>query len=606
MKMRKASDMQLKAICHGEGPARVLAGPGSGKTFTIIQRIHYLIEHSHISPDKILCVTFTKAAAIEMERRFQSLSEKKVCFGTLHSICFQILRRSGKFKHFSLIKESQKRKIIESLLVNNMQIGNYEEDLIWDILSAISKKKNMPSFSTPDFLLEEQFLKLFEQYEDMLLERKWIDFDDMIQKALILLQEDQEIRMRWQSLFSYILVDEFQDMNENQYKIVRLLSQPECNLFVVGDDDQSIYGFRGADPGIMKRFTMDFPSAKQLLLTENYRSGSEIVRFAAEMIKENIMRLPKEPIALKEGGNLIISYGAGRLEEENCMLRHIKKLNQDKLKNSAVILRTNREVAQYTFLLKKAAIPVKELKEDKEDYLHHFIMKDICAFLRFIREGNRREDFLQFMNKPERYLSRMALHEINIKENDLLIYYKSKPKLIKEIKKLFLDLKKASQMSPSLAIRYFRKIIGYDNYLREKSVNEQEIIKWLQIADKCQVLFQKIKLQEKVDCFLERIEKEDGNTSENRKIDYSDGIAVLTMHSAKGLEFSSVFLPDLNEGVIPVKNCKTEESIEEERRLLYVAITRAQNDLYLYFTSERNRKPTRFLEKKLVIDDPHQ
>ncbi len=604
--MRKASNLQQKAIMHGNGPARVLAGPGSGKTFTIIQRIYYLITHYHISPDKILCVTFTKAAALEMEQRFYhnfpdvSHSEnKKVQFGTLHSLCYQILRESGDFYQYSLVSENTKRNIIKQLFANEAVMQEADYDMITNLLSAISKRKNIPDAKPPVFLTDVQFDALYCQYESMLQERKVIDFDDMIIKAYQLLLNKKTLLQRWQSAFLHILVDEFQDMNENQYKIVRLLAEPQKNLFIVGDDDQSIYGFRGASPGIMKQFAVDYPNINHLFLSENYRSGNQIVTLANTMIKQNKDRLYKKPIPMRKGGGVEVSFQKSRKEEEEILIRHLKQLSFKQLTESAVILRTNREVFQYASLLKQAKIPIKEQQQEETDYLHHFIMEDICAFLKFIREGGYRENFLKFVNKPERYFSRQAFTEETVQLRALLRYYQNNQQMQHTIQVLFNQINKAAELSAGLAVRYFRQVIGYDRYLEETANTIQEKELFFAHAKKVQDLFMQMKEKEKVDSFCKRKETElSAQTKDN--ISYTKGVSVMTMHSVKGLEFTYVFLPDLNEGVIPGKTCKSQESMEEERRLLYVAITRAREFLYLYYTCERNRKPTRFLKEFLI------
>lgn len=602
MKMHKASEMQLKAIMHGEGPARVLAGPGSGKTFTIIQRINYLITHYQIPPDKILCVTFTKAAALEMEQRFyldfkqdDSYNNKNVCFATLHSLCYQILKVSGDFYQYSLVSEVTKCSIIKQLLANEGIVQDADYDMISDILSVISKRKNVKDTSIPVCLTEEQFEKIQEGYQIMLKERRLMDFDDMISCAYQLLYTNQKLCSIWQQKYSYILVDEFQDVNESQYLLIKLLAKPQNNLFIVGDDDQSIYGFRGAMPGIMKQFAADYREMKQLYLTENYRSGKEIVFLAAQMIKENKDRLSKTSVPLKRGGKINIFFREDRRGEEQLLVKHLKELTFAQQTESAVIVRTNREVFQYRALLKRAGIVVREIKKQENNWLHHFITEDIRAFLQFIKAGRSREDFFRFMNKPERYIVRQPLTEQVVKEEQLLRYYQKNEKMCKSIHTLFTQLDRVSRMKESLAIRYFRQVMGYDAYLEEKAKSTREREEWIMLAGKLQEIFRKKKQGENIDVFLRRMDGEQNQPFVEKNTEVK-GVSIMTMHGVKGLEFTYVFLPDLNEGVIPEKTCKSKESIEEERRLLYVAITRAKESLFLYYTKERNRKPTRFLK----------
>lgn len=448
MNRHKISSVQLKAVTCKDGPVRVLAGPGSGKTYTIIQRILYLTRIKGILPKEILTVTFTKAAAAEMQQRYLAEIKQKekerpfdehVSFGTLHSICYHILNSSGSISRFSLIQESEKRKITEMLLRNTglLRDASYENslsDFITEFLNAVSRYKNgLPLENTA--LREEIPLKrLFFKYQSYLSEKHLLDFDDMILKCRNLLQENIFLRKQWQKRFRYLLVDEFQDINEIQYQVLKLLAAPEHNLFVVGDDDQSVYGFRGAFPDIMKQFLLDFPDAASVLLNENYRCAGNITAFAQRVIERNENRIEKEMHAKKSGGRVVWFFAESRKAEEVKLVSDIKALPENQQNDCAVIVRTNREAGLYAALLKR---------------------------------------------------------------NGCLV-------------------------------------------------------------------------------------------------------PVLTMHGAKGLEFDAVFLPDLNEGVIPARGCKTKEEKEEERRLLYVAVTRAKNHLFLYYTKERNRRLTPFLEGILI------
>lgn len=602
--MHKASKMQSSAIHHGNGPAIVIAGPGSGKTFTIIQRILYLIQSLKVSPEKILTITFTKAAAMEMQQRYlKELSDnpryqqinQSVCFGTFHSICYFIIKESGLMNNYSLIKELDKRKIIEMLLQNQNIEEAHDYDAVTRVLEAISRKKNLLKTVPPLNMTAGQFCKTEYDYEDMLKQQKLLDFDDMILKCLSILKKNSEFCRKWQKMFEYILIDEFQDINEPQYQVIKLLSAPSRNLFAVGDDDQAIYGFRGAAPEIMLRFQRDFPGTEQYLLTENYRSGNCIVDFADKMIRRSNNRFSKMIYPVKRGGQIHICFKESRREEELQLLSDLNGISREEQKRSAVIVRTNLEVFQYTALLKRHHISVKQTKTKENDIFHHYIMEDTCAFLRFCKEGYHRSDFIKIMNKPNMYLSRMALTGEIVTGENLAGYYRYNTEMANKIKRLFDNFRTAAGLSPALAVRYFRKIIGYDDYLRSRTENENEQEHLLKIADDIQEHFKKMKPCEKTDEFLKRSKAMD-NSDNNKMKTEIPGISVITMHAAKGLEFHSVFLPDLNEGIIPGKNVKTPEETEEERRLLYVAITRAEDSLYLYYTRERNRRLTRFLE----------
>ena len=273
--MREPSELQRLAIDHLSGPAQVIAGPGSGKTFVITCRILHLITHHHILPEHILVITYTKAAAQEMKERFEKAWKAgtgdgtkgpygNVNFGTFHSVCYNILKRSGISQSNSLIKESDKRKLLHILLGNHGLSSKCTYDNISFLINTISRMKNFEGSrwqegfqENADFSFQELDM-LKEEYDSYLAEQKMLDFDDMIIRCLGLLSKNPSVRGKYQKMFSYILVDEFQDINDPQYEILKMLALPENNLFVVGDDDQGIYGFRGAEPEIMKRFMEDF------------------------------------------------------------------------------------------------------------------------------------------------------------------------------------------------------------------------------------------------------------------------------------------------------------------------------------------------------------
>lgn len=596
--MQQPSKIQLEAIMHGEGPARVIAGPGSGKTFTIIQRIFYLIFNRQISPDSILTITYTKAAAREMQSRFLT-DEKSQClikgsgnvthFGTIHSICYSILKER-KGVQASITSENKRIRIMEELLKNRGFERMCSAEFAAEILSEISRIKNGISFSGKDLGIPQGSLQLLiNDYTAFMKERGLLDFDDLILQSLVLLQEDVTYREKWQNRIRYLLVDEFQDVNLIQYELIKLLAGKEKNLFVVGDDDQSIYGFRGSVPEIMKQFAQDYPEEKVLFLTDNYRSGERIVHFATEVVKKNKDRIWKEIHAGKSGGKIRGYYCETRILEEEKLLWDIRSLDKKEFLESALILRTNREVILYEELLLKHRIPVKRKGRKTQNVFEGEVAEDIRSFLRFCKEGESRNDFLRFMNKPDRYLSCKALLSERVSKKEILSYYGQNKEMCARIETLFTGLLLAEKLSFSQAVRCFRKQLGYENYLLSKYHGDKAGT--MKILDELQKGCQLAERGESVDVFFDRMKKKTPCEEEQTE----EGITVLTMHAAKGLEFQSVFLPDLNEGVIPDKKIKEEKELEEERRLLYVAITRAKEQLFLYYTGERNRKLTRFL-----------
>lgn len=630
--MRVPSKQQKNAIMHLTGPAQVIAGPGSGKTFTIIQRILYLVHKRQISPDKILVITYTKAAAEEMSNRYKlAVSEifnaqkgtahsddtpyEKVHFGTFHSICWQILCQSYRGS-LSLISESAKRELIRQLLINSDQsnIDNNDNlyDLISEIINGISRSKNQSSQSTETIKrLKDRpgrsiigipcakYMGIKNKYEQYLMEQNLLDFDDMIMKCLELFYKQPAVLKKYQMQFDYILADEFQDINLPQYQILKLLAAPGNNLFVVGDDDQAIYGFRGASPGIMKQFLSDYPRGKQMMLTENYRSGSPIVSLAAKMICQNKDRFEKQFYPMKSDGNVRLRCFENRKQEEDHLLRCLKTFKRKELAKTAVILRTNIEAAQYRELLQTADIPVtgKPLKDT--GLFNSFVMRDMVSFLSFIYNGRKRGDFFGFMNKPNRFLLREAFTDESISFLHFKRYFSENSETLRKMETFWKQLTLAGQLNSEFALSLFRGALGYDHYLEEKAVNSMQKKLWFYQANQAQKLFQDYVPGTDIKRFVRK--KEENAAFLMADSIQTEGVHICTMHSAKGLEFERVFLPDVNEGIIPSKKCITAEALEEERRLLYVAITRAEKELEIYYTKERGRTISRYLKNLIPL-----
>lgn len=600
------------------GPAQVIAGPGSGKTYTIIHRILYLVYHYQISPDKILVITYTKAAAEEMSSRYKkAIAEikigneyEKVHFGTFHSICWQILRQSVKHP-LSLIREHEKRELIDQILKNNGYGEQNNYDLITEILNEISRSKNLPEPALMDNgcqgegktvgnLPYAEYLKIKNGYGQYLREQDLIDFDDMITECLELFYSKPAIKKRYQMQFEYILADEFQDINLPQYQMLKLLAAPHHNLFVVGDDDQAIYGFRGASPGVMKQFFEDFPQGKQFMLTENYRCGREIVSLADRMICQNENRFEKKFYPMRPEGKVCLKCFESRKQQEIWLIHKLKQLKREEFSKTAIILRTNMEVAQYRELLRSSNIPIRGKKIPDTDLFKSFLMEDMVSFLSFIYLGNKRCDLLRFMNKPNRFLFREALPQERVTLSDLKGYYSQNPGRLREIENFWKKLMLAGTLNAFLALSMFRTTMGYDRYLSDKASDTRQENLWIMQAGKIQAILGEYLPGTDIRRFIKEKEKKFGIEQQGRIEE--EGISLCTMHAAKGLEFDRVILPDVNEGIIPGKQCITKEALEEERRLLYVAVTRARNELEITYTKERGRTLSRYL-KGLI---PHQ
>lgn len=613
---------QTLAIEHASGPLQVLAGPGSGKTYLTIRRIRHLIRHHGISPDHILVITFTKAAAMEMKERFSALTQQaypEVRFGTFHAIYYHILKQSG-YSGLRIITLKEKRNYINHIL-REIKSGEAENaELCNELIKSIAHIKinggcseDMESVSFfYDFeeKIKEQFPFIYNEYCRMMREENKIDFDDMILLCDKLLEERPEILSFWQNTFTHILVDEFQDISPMQYRILCRLALPQNNLFVVGDDDQSIYGFRGAGPGIMKQFMEDYAQASQLTLTINYRSGPHIVEAAGMVINDNKERFLKELKANKaEGGTVSIISFSTREEELAYLSGQLRGKTIEELTQSAIIYRTNAEVGALSRTLASLRIPF-HMKERGTHLFQHAVAKDMIAVLSFARDvfiggkksGNR-SDFLRFMNKPSRYISRQAIPDPLITEQLLLDYYKglgssshSNMGMQETVKQLWRDLKRISSLRPYLAIDYICKNMDYKKYICEGKDKEErkEMEEILQELQKEAIKYRSFSAwKEAIDEYVSLMERA-GKEPEQR-----EGVQLLTMHVSKGLEYNNVYLLDIGEGKMPGKRAIKPEEIEEERRLLYVAMTRAKEHLEILYCNE----PSAFIVKlKKTLD----
>lgn len=602
--MRTPDLKQLKAITHHSGPALVLAGPGSGKTFTIVQHIQYLIHDKKIPPEEILVVTFSKAAAIEMQTRYlesadSDPSTNPVRFGTFHSLGYQILRSTGQFRNFSLITEKQKYHRLEVILKNEglSSLCTHDQEVI--LLNVLAARKAGGREKTSMELLdvnsaEFDVEKLFSLYQSDLEERKLLDYDDLILKCNELLKKSPELLERYQQLFTHILVDEFQDINASQYELITMLALPQKELFVVGDDDQSIYGFRGSRPEFMREFLQQYTDVKRYELTSNYRSGERIVALGRQIIEQNKERFSKEFLPKKRGGEVSFQHLNTRREEEELLVQDIRRNSMQCLDQTAIIVRTNLEARQYETLLKGKQLPAAGSVRKEQGVFQSEVAEDLYAFLRFLYEGGHRKDFLRIMDKLEPDLTRKALISEIVREEELMRYYRNHGEMLARIRKLFSKLALAKHLQVHLAIQLFRNEMGYDSYLRNKSRSYAEYEEKKKIAQTVQETFVSYQRTKPLDDFISQCQEKEKSSPvvEQRK-----GIHVLTMHASKGLEFQHVYLPDLNEGIIPPKGVVDAKLIEEERRLLYVAVTRAREKLFLYETRERNRKVTRFLQR---------
>ena len=608
----QVSNAQHQAITHGAGPAIVLAGPGSGKTLVITQRVRYLIEAYHVRPQEILVITFTKAAAQEMQSRFQALSRQRgVTFGTFHAVFFHILKYAYHYSAANILTEEKKYQILQRLLSESGLHFEDEKETLSEIASEISVVKNeqIPlehyySKSCP----EEVFRGFYRKYEEMHRREGLLDFDDMMTMTYELLTQRADILAAWQRHYRYILVDEFQDINLLQYAILRLLADPERNLFIVGDDDQSIYRFRGAKPEIMLNFPKDYPDAKQIVLDRNFRSVASVIRAAQLVIRENTKRFAKRAVHVRKGqGQIDIREFSGQEHESLYLIKKVQESLAGGIPPNeiAVLYRTNQGARPYAERLMEFNIPF-EMRDALPNIYEHWIAKDLFAYLHLARERLDRTEFLQVMNRPKRYIARDAIDAKVISLETLRTYYEDKEWMLDRIDRLELDLRMLKDMAPYAAVNYIRYGMNYEEYLQEyakaRRMKPEELTDILdEIQDGCRPFKTVEAWYEHLTAYKERLLEQRGKKERD-----PDAITLATLHSAKGLEFQEVFLVDVNEGTIPHRKASMEADLEEERRLFYVGMTRAKDRLHLFYVRERYGKrvePSVFLEPLLEETD---
>ena len=617
--MASFNHQQRMAVEHVDHPCLVLAGPGSGKTTVITHRTKKLIEEDGISPSNILVITFTKAAAMEMQQRFLQLMGGKrlpVSFGTFHAVYFQILKYAYNYRAENIIREEKKYEILRNIVHKTELDISDENEFVANLISEISNVKGEMldvAYYYSKNCPEEVFKKIFREYNDTLIRANLIDFDDMLVMCYELLTKRKDILKLWQDKYRYILIDEFQDINRVQYEVIRLLAKPQDNLFIVGDDDQSIYRFRGARPEIMLNFEKDYPEAKKIILDTNYRSTPEIVAAAGKLIRNNKKRFEKQIRAERENGSKPVILPFDNVYKEcNYILEEIEQLIAKGLtyQDMAVLYRTNTNPRTLLGKLMEHNIPFC-MKDVIPNLYDHFIAKDIIAYINaavdFREKGvMKRGDMLRLINRPKRYISRDVFPRAEVNLEDVKRFYQDKGYVLERISKLEYDLAMIRNMNPYAAIQYIRHGIGYEEYLTEYA--EYRRMKPEELYDVLEELSEAAKPYKTYREWFKKIEEygEELKKQARERQEKKDGITLATMHSSKGLEYRAVFIIDANETITPHKKALLPEDIEEERRLFYVAVTRAKDWLYICHCRERYGKETdvsRFVEEMVSMLD---
>lgn len=590
------NNSQLKAVKHKTGPMLVIAGPGSGKTTVLTARIRNLIEEYSVNPANILVITFTKAAANEMKSRFNNMMVRStnVTFGTFHAVFFMILRAAYNYSVDSIIKEDVRQNIIKQAIERSRLEPDDLNEMVSNITGEISRVKTETidinayySASCP----EEEFRDIYKYYVKTLKKMGLIDFDDMLLYCHELLTTRRDILAKWQQKYQYILIDEFQDINKIQYDIIKLLAKPQDNLFIVGDDDQSIYGFRGSKPEIMLNFDKDYPDTDKVILDTNYRSTGNIVSAAGKVIAHNKVRFAKNINTVNDPGDKvdIIEFNT-QAEEYEKIIDNIRKESASggNYSDNAVLFRTNSTAAGFVRKLVEYSVPFVT-RDGVPNVFEHWIARDVITYMNIAMGSRKRSDFLQIINRPKRYIGRDYLADAEISFDNLEKYYEDKNWMIERVDRLKYDILAMASMSPYAMINYLRKGVGYDGYLDEYAQSHN-----MQVRELYDVMDELMESARNFKTFNEWFAYIDEYGTKLREsyaaMDKQNAVILTTMHSSKGLEYPVVYIIDANEEITPHKKAVFVPEIEEERRMFYVAMTRAKRRLNIYYARKRYNK----------------
>ena len=590
------------------------AGPGSGKTHTMTSRILYLIHDLSVDPSSILVITFTKDAATGMQNRFNAKSEipMPVAFGTFHSIFYNMIRKSAGSNPPIILYNRNRSEIASNVIKKYL---GYEKGMdikgtVSEFLHAVSVYKNtldknralerLRTFEAGELTesrnLSDLFPEMFKYYENIRHKSNLLDFDDMVYDCRDLLLHDRSFILKWQNRFSHILIDEFQDINKAQYETVCLLAGSRSEIFAVGDDDQSIYGFRGSDPSILKTF-LEERGAELMYLNSNYRSAKQIVDASVLVIRENKNRIGKTPVSIKEdpGDNLSLHGFDDQAGEYEYML----KLITQKKSTMAVLFRTNIEMQSFATFLTTRNVPFR-IREKTVSIFDHFIMKDIYSYLQNIYGEPSEGSLKAIINTPPRYIDHEYLIGSGGNLDRIIKSITSGRSLHKQekINKLYVlkkDLLFMKKLSIKSAITYLYKKIGYEKYIYSLCKDDTGINEYQKILQEGERLFGDAECLEDILLIKEKYESGLKKSAKKQNPDAAD---LMTVHASKGLEFNTVIIPDINEHNFPHGKMPDTYETEEERRIFYVAMTRAEEKLYLFYlkgTENGKTLPSRFL-----------
>ena len=609
----KLNERQKEAVLATEGPVLVLAGAGSGKTTVLVNRIAYMISEKHIRPWNILAITFTNKAAREMKDRIERLlgdTAKDMWIGTFHSVCVRILRSCIDLLGYSrdfVIYDTADTKTVMKECLRELDIDE-KSFPVRNVLSIISNAKNdLMDVATFENVYKSDYrmsiiAKIYYRYQTKLRKNNAVDFDDIILNTVKILSENPDVLSKYQDKFQYILVDEYQDTNNSQYLLINLLAQANRNLCVVGDDDQSIYKFRGANIGNILNFEDDYSDVQKITLDQNYRSTQNILDAANSVISNNKGRMGKSLWTSNGDGNKVFVYtGTNEYDEARYIARQIKKHfdEQGSFSDCAILYRTNAQSRVIEEMLMRESVPYKVLSGLR--FYDRKEIKDIIAYLRVVYNPNDDVSLARIINEPKRKIGNATLEKArNIareKETslyDVISHADDYPEFKTAIKKLL----GFSEIIQSL-IKLKDTVTIED--LTGRILNDTGYMPALVMEDTTESKTRIENLGEFISVITEFEKNEEtGNTLgeflENISLvsdidgydENEDSAVLMTIHSAKGLEFPIVFLSGLEEGLFPgMRSMESDDDIEEERRLCYVAITRAKEQLYITKTISR-------------------
>lgn len=609
----KLNERQKEAVLATEGPVLVLAGAGSGKTTVLVNRIAYMISEKHIRPWNILAITFTNKAAREMKDRIERLlgdTAKDMWIGTFHSVCVRILRSCIDLLGYSrdfVIYDTADTKTVMKECLRELDIDE-KSFPVRNVLSIISNAKNdLMDAATFENVYKSDYrmsiiAKIYYRYQTKLRKNNAVDFDDIILNTVKILSENPDVLSKYQDKFRYILVDEYQDTNNSQYLLINLLAQANRNLCVVGDDDQSIYKFRGANIGNILNFEDDYSDVQKITLDQNYRSTQNILDAANSVISNNKGRMGKSLWTSNGDGNKVFVYtGTNEYDEARYIARQIKKHfdEQGSFSDCAILYRTNAQSRVIEEMLMRESVPYKVLSGLR--FYDRKEIKDIIAYLRVVYNPNDDVSLARIINEPKRKIGNATLEKArNIareKETslyDVISHADDYPEFKTAIKKLL----SFSEIIQSLI--KLKDTVTIEE-LTGRILNDTGYMPALVMEDTTESKTRIENLGEFISVITEFEKNEEtGNTLgeflENISLvsdidgydENEDSAVLMTIHSAKGLEFPIVFLSGLEEGLFPgMRSMESDDDIEEERRLCYVAITRAKEQLYITKTISR-------------------